>query len=157
MRIAPGVSRRQSNAVEHFRNEWPRAAPRGKAMHHQRFGQRLADAHPRIERRLRILKHHLLQAPEAAEPGRRQAGQVFAFEDHAAGGDRLQPEKRSPERALSAPGLADDRHRLAGLHRKRDPREGHALAVANINILQGSQTHGTCMSRPGRAASKARV
>ena len=77
-----------------------------------RLGNDAGDAPPRIERRLRILEHHL-QAHRAARPiSFRTIGQVIAIEQDPSAGRLFEPDKEFRNRAFAAAALAYQRDEL---------------------------------------------
>ena len=92
---------------------------RDDAMGAERLLDRAADRHPRIERRVRILKHHLQPRPNIA--GMVDPGQVLAAKKHPAAVGPQQADHHARERRLPAAELADDAKRLP-----RDDREADA-------------------------------
>ena len=89
----------------------------------QRLGDDVADRHPRIERRVRILEDDLHLAPHLAHLAPAETGDVAAVEDDrpAVGSTSLMSVR--DERRLAAAGLADEAERLArarstGRHRR---------------------------------------
>ena len=89
-----------------------------------------ADAHPRVERRVRILKDDLEVPARAAELAARQRAHVHVLDADLAGGRLDQPQQAAPGRRLAAAGLADQAERLA----RRD-RERHVVDGANTAAL----------------------
>src|SRR4029079_18192136 len=73
----------------------------------------VADRHPRIERRVRILEHDLHLAPHPAQVLAAERRQLLAVEEHGAAGRLGQLEDAIAGRRLARAGLADDAERLA--------------------------------------------
>ncbi len=103
-----------------------RAGPRARpaAMQPQRFGDLIADAMQRVERRHRLLEHHGdAVAAQRLHLGFAGAGDVAALEANRAADLRALGQKtHDGERRnrLAGAGLADDAERLALLQRERD-------------------------------------
>jgi hypothetical protein len=72
------------------------------------LGDDRADAHPRVQRRIGILKDDLHGAAHASELGGGEREDVLAVEADLARRRLDQPEQAAPKRGLSATGLADD-------------------------------------------------
>ena len=83
----------------------------------ERLLDRAADRHPRIERRVRILKHHLQPRPKSLA-GRPRTS--LAREKHPAAVGPQQADHHARERRLPAAGLADDAKRLPRVDREAD-------------------------------------
>ena len=62
----------------------------------------MADAHPRVQRRIRILKHDLHVAPRLPQPRCREPEYVFSAEEHLTGGRLDQAKDAAAGRALAA-------------------------------------------------------
>src|SRR5205814_5604252 len=79
-----------------------------------RVGDDRADALARVERRIRILEHHLQVTANRPELPPGQPGDVPALEHDRAAGQREQPGDAPGQGGLTAPGLADKAQRLPG-------------------------------------------
>jgi hypothetical protein len=89
----------------------------------------LADGHPVVQARLRVLKHHLCVAPPLLQVAARQRGDVGPVEGDRPIGGAFEPDERSPERALSTAGLSDQSERLAAAHLEVDAVDGFHRGV----------------------------
>ena len=89
-------------------------------VHDQRFGDRFADRHMRIERAVRILEHHLHAAALRPQVASAERADVDAVEAHRAlvGLDQAQHEPTG--RGLPRAGLADQGERLPTLEGEAD-------------------------------------
>ena len=79
----------------------------------QRLGERGVHSHPRVQRRVRILKNHLEIRAGFAEFPAGEFGQVFPAEDHAALGGLDELQDRAAKRGFAAAGFADEAEHLA--------------------------------------------
>jgi hypothetical protein len=79
----------------------------------KRLGDYGSHAHSRIERRERILKHHLHFAAQGAQFGAARGEKIAAFDQQLARVRLDQTQKHSRERCLSAAGLTNNRERFA--------------------------------------------
>ena len=108
-----------------------------------RLGDDAGDAPPRIERRLRILKHHL-QAHGAARPiSLRGVGQVIAIEQDPPAGWLFEADEELRDRALAAAALADQCDELVCgdaegglLHSLKSLRAAEQAAADRVVLLQ---------------------
>ena len=73
----------------------------GQCLHH-----RFADGHPRVERRVRVLEHHL-DAPPPVAGGAIPAGDVLAVQRDRSAGERRQSDDGPGQRRLAGARLAD--------------------------------------------------
>jgi hypothetical protein len=89
-------------------------------MHLQRLGDDRADAHARIQRRVRVLEDHHHLAPDGPHLAPAELRDVLAVELHGAAGQRQQPHDAAGERGLPAAGLPHDADGLAGVHVEGD-------------------------------------
>ena len=85
----------------------------GELVDHERLGDRRADRHPRVERRVRVLEDHLHVAAHRAQLALRQPRDVGAVERDRAGARLEQAQDRAAERRLAAARFADEAERLA--------------------------------------------
>src|SRR5262249_61616156 len=101
---------------------------------------RLADdprhAVSRVERRERVLEHHLHPRTELAHARLACRRDVDAVEDDAAAGGLVEADDRAPNRRLPAARLADEAERLAALDRERDLVD--RLARADVAVQSES-------------------
>ena len=90
-------------------------------MDSQELGEDGTDGHPRVERRVRILEHHLYGPPVFFSS---LAAEVVAVETNRPG-CRLQLPGQAPgDGGLAAPGLADETEHLAFGHPQAHPVHG---------------------------------
>ena len=89
-------------------------------VHDQRFGDRFADRHVRVERAVRILEHHLHAAALRAQVASAERADVDTVEAHRAlvGFDQAQHEPAG--RGLPGAGLPDEGERLPALEGEAD-------------------------------------
>ena len=83
-----------------------------------------ADPHPRIQRRIGILKHDLHVAPRLAQARPRELQDVLAAKRDVARRRFDQPQDAAPGRRLAAAGFADEAEGLAFLDRERHVVDG---------------------------------
>jgi hypothetical protein len=105
--------------------------PWAAAVDAKRLGQRVEDAHLRVQGGVGILEDHLEARARRPQRLALEVGDVAALEEDAPVRDRLRADQRPAERGLAAAALADERQRLAlrdgevdgadGLHRRRRP------------------------------------
>ena len=104
--------------------------------------QRLLDdavqGHPRVQRRVRVLEHHLDLVPGGPALAPSHGGDRRAPQPHVTTGRLLQADHQPTEGRLAAPGLADDAHRGSGRHGQAYP---------------GHREHGCARARPQAAAA----
>jgi len=91
VRIAVDVLRRQADEVEQFAHPALDLVPVPALVDAQGLGEYLADSLARVERRVRVLEHHLQLAPHRAQLAPGQRGDVLALELHRSAGERVQP------------------------------------------------------------------
>ena len=92
----------------------------GDTVHVQRLGDREPDREARVQRRERILEHHLDFAPQRAHLIGRQARDVAPGQLDAAAVDVDQPQQRASGGRLAATGFPDQRQRFAGTQIEAD-------------------------------------
>src|SRR5205085_8596025 len=103
----------QAHLAEERRDPVPAlAAALGDAVVLQGLGHDLADAEPRVERRVRILEDDLQLAPNGPHLGARQAFDRPVLEPDRAGSRLDQLQNRLAGRRLAAARLADEAERL---------------------------------------------
>src|SRR5579884_1652964 len=73
---------------------------------------RIADAEPRIQRRVRVLKDHLELPTQGPQCTRRQRAQVASLENHLAGGGLVQLEDSAAHRGFPTATLTDEAKRF---------------------------------------------
>src|SRR5947209_1689318 len=86
------------------------------------FGSSIS-AHARVERRVRVLEHHLQVAAGAAERPSPQPEHLSAAEGDPAGIRLLDPDDQLAERRLAATGLPDEPEGLPGADVEVDARD----------------------------------
>ena len=137
----------QADEIEQF-GDAPDAhrAIAGEPVHGERQRHALSDGAPRIERRERILLHHL---QPAAERLRERRVQRHAVEPDLAAVRPLDAEQHPPERRFPRAGFTDDGERLAARHRQADAVErvdataADAVAAVHVHRLdQHGGAHG---------------
>ena len=141
VRIAPRVSRRESDLLQHLRH--PRLpVPFGKAVQRERLGERLSDRHSRIERGERILENDLQRPPVLPHFVFRQRGQFDSVEPHLAERRFEKPQHEPPGGRLPAAGFADQGQRVAGreieidaVHRAHDTRRAPEEPAPHGKVL----------------------
>jgi hypothetical protein len=80
----------------------------------------VADGHPCVQHRRRVLEDHLQTAALLAQLALGHRGEVEAVEPHPSRRRRDQPEDRQRRRGLARPRLADQAERLARAQREAD-------------------------------------
>ena len=135
VRVVARPARRVGNlhGVEQLDRARLRLGPRA-AVHGERLGNLIADAHHRVERRHRLLEDERdARAPHLAHLGLAQGQQVAPLEEHRAAGDaarRLQqPQDRERGHRLAAARFADDAQRLPRRHLQAHVVHGGAPAA----------------------------
>ncbi len=125
VRIAVDVLRVQTDDVEQVLDLLP-AAPLGRHLGVDLVGlpDDVADRHPRVQRGVRVLEHHLDVAAYGSQRAAGQLRDVLApVADHAPGG-RLQVHQHLGDGRLAAAGLPHDAERLAGRQVEVHPVDG---------------------------------
>src|ERR671915_2603092 len=106
--------------------------------------QRLADdsshAVPRIERRVRVLEHHLHASSQRAQVTLTEVRDVLSVEDDLAVGRLVQPQDRAADRRLAAARLSDEAKRLAALDVECD-------VVDRLDVAHVPVEHDTALDR----------
>ncbi len=141
-------------------------------VHPDRLGDDVANAHAWIERRIRILEHHLDLAAHLANVAGRHVLEVHAVKDDIAASHRKQLDDRATGGGLAATALADQPQCLAAVHIEGHPvdrLDGAGLALEepfhdgdmHLEIPHGKQgrrsshnvrTHVKAFMRPVRPA-----
>src|SRR5678816_417610 len=98
----------ETHLMEQFINAFALGSALGKFVNFQTFADDIADAHPRVQRSIGILKNDLHLPPRIAEFTLRQGQQVFPLEVNLAAGRLNEPKNGSSQRRLAAAGLADN-------------------------------------------------
>ena len=89
------------------------------------------NTHPRVERGVGILEHHLKIAARAPQRAATQVEDALAGELHGPAVGLLGTDHELAERRLAAARLADQAERLAGIDIQRDVRDGfHGVHLA---------------------------
>jgi hypothetical protein len=136
VRIAVAQLRAQANGVEDRGNGRVERASFRDSMQAHGLADDVADRHPRIERRIRILKDHVQLAPERAHPPAREVGHVGAVHDDAPLRRFGQAHHAIRDGRLAAAGLADETEDLATAERERH-------AVARVDVPAAAPEHAT--------------
>ena len=120
MRVAVRVARVEADDVEQLADPDAAVAARADPVHDQRLADDVADRHPRVERRVRVLEDDLHLAPHLAERFRPSSVSSMPsnFTEPEVGFEKLQDAVAS--RRLARAGLADEAERLAGLDLEAD-------------------------------------
>src|SRR5262249_37406596 len=105
------------------------------AVHLQHLGECVADALPRIQRRVRVLEDELNGAPQLAERGAASAGDRAPEDVDRPGVGSFQPGQQTRERRLAAAALAHDAEHLPGLDGEADAVEGMYVAAARRAVV----------------------
>src|SRR5829696_6494936 len=106
----------------------------------ERFAEGLRDGHPRVERRVRILKHYLELLAAAAHRGFVARVNALPLHNDLAGRRLLQKQDAPPGRRLAAAALADKRKRFPLCHGETDTVD---CAHGDSRATQQDVTHGT--------------
>ena len=108
----------------------------------QRLAHDIADAHARVERRVRILKDDLQMPPRLAQLARPEREHVLILEPHFAGARLDQPQHAPARRRLARAGFADEPERLARGDGKADVVDrAHGRAAAQEAAASGKLLH----------------
>ena len=95
----------------------------GETVNPHGLAQRVGGRPPRMERAIRVLKHHLNTSGAGAPVERVNGG---AAEGDVPGGRHAEPGNRAQQRRLAAAGFADQTPRLAGGNGERHAIDGGA-------------------------------
>ena len=136
VRIAIPQLAAQADGVEHRRDGRVERAALGESMQPHGFADDVADRHPRIERRVRILKDHVKVTPERAHLPSRKMGHVGAVHDDAPRRWFGQAHDAIRDGRLAAAGLADETEDLAAAERERH-------AVDRVDVPAAAPEHAT--------------
>ena len=128
------------------------------------YPQRLADdvaaAHLRVERRVRVLEHHVQLAAQRPHLPPREVRDVHAAQADLAGGRLRQSHHAVRDRRLAAARLADEPEQLAVLQHERDVVDrvhdrsaacdpaADAILLDEVANLEGVRAHGRRSFRP---------
>jgi hypothetical protein len=110
------MRRIEADQIEELGDPFAPLGLRADAMNYERLFDDGERAHARVERRVRVLEHHLHLTPGRAHPPARESEDVLAAEPHFARGWLDQAQHAAAGRALAAARFADERERLALLH-----------------------------------------
>ena len=122
VRVAGDVLRIEPDQAEQLGDAFLLGRALGQMVRLDRLRDDRSDGHPGIERAVRVLEDDLHLATHLAQLLGLQRVQVHAVEPDRAAGRVAQPDHRAPDRALPAPGLADEAQRLAAAN-----LDGHAV------------------------------
>ena len=131
--------RRQSDLSEQRADAVEQLGPPREALDAQGLSDLVADAHPRVQRGLRILEDDLELAAPAPKLRSAQRQPVLAGEVDAARVGLQEPGDDPAGRRLSAPRLPHQTERLAGGDAKADAPEGGEVPVSLLEALGGEQ------------------
>src|SRR6266404_7533636 len=124
VRIAIVVLRAETDLLEQLVDTRALRSAARETVDLDALGDDRADAHARVQRRVRVLKDDLHVAPHRAEIASGQREDVAAVERDGARRRLGEAQDTTSERRLAAAGLADDAERLARPHRQVDARDG---------------------------------
>src|SRR5262245_58532479 len=119
MRIAARICRVEADELEQADDAGVAVAD---AMDHERLGDDVLDGKARVQRRVRVLEHHLYAAPGRANGVDVHAGELDAVESDRARGRFLQAQQESGGGALAASRLPHQPERLTGAQFEVDSR-----------------------------------
>ena len=128
MRKAVERVRPQADLECEIGDSFAEPATAGDAVVDQRLGDDVADPQPRVERRIRVLEHHLQLAAIGPHPVTRQRVDALAADPDLAGGRLDQLEDGLARGRLAAAALADEAQGLALRDVERDAVDGVDLA-----------------------------
>jgi hypothetical protein len=111
-----GPERHHVEQLEHAFAPLTRAARH--ALHVERLGDYIGDAHQRVERAVGVLENHLRVAPEQPQRVAVEQRDVAPREADLARGRLDQPQHAAPDRRLAGAGFASDPEHLARPHRE---------------------------------------
>ena len=107
----------------------------GDGVDSERLGEDAVDRLPRMQRAVRILKHHLHPFADGSKLGVRRRSNVLPIEDDAACGHVVDAQDAASQSGLAASGLADKGQRLSAAHVEGDVRHRvDALAPAGEDV-----------------------
>src|SRR5438034_2225151 len=124
MRVTIEMHRIEPDEPEQLGDALLAPGARAQPVDDERLFDDLTCAHPRVQRRVRILKHDLHVAPRLAQTPAGKVEHVLAAESHRAGRGLDQPQHASPGRRLAAARLADEPERFALLDAEADVIDG---------------------------------
>jgi hypothetical protein len=124
VRVARHHLRRQAHGLQQAADTLHLLRLAADAVHQQRLAHDLAHRHARVQRRVRVLEHHLHLAPQREQLVALGFGQIAALEQHAAFGGLFQPHQRAAQRALAAARFTHEAQRLPRHHLEADAGHG---------------------------------
>ena len=181
VRIAEAQLVAQTDLVEQLDHLRVEVAAAREPLHVERLADDLPARHARVERRVRILEHHVHVAAQRPQRAAREVRDVRAVQPDRAVGRRDEPHDAVRDRALAAAGLADEPERARRARsrttRRRPrarrpfapkPRTGKCLTrpstsstgcvASPLRALDGSRRRGgAARSRAARAPASARA
>jgi hypothetical protein len=113
VRVALEVCRVQADELEQLADAAATLVSIAEAVNDQRFLDDLTCPHPRVQRRVWVLKDDLHVAPRLPHLARGQREHLAAAESHVAGGRLDEPKHASPRRRLAASRFAHQPERFA--------------------------------------------
>jgi hypothetical protein len=109
------------------------------AMHERAKGHGILHRHPRIERRVAVLEHHLHVAPQCRDGDAMRGADRFAIEDQFACVAFDEMQQQACQGGLAAAGFSDDAQGLTLEERERNAVDGtyprRPAAAANLKML----------------------
>ena len=115
MRIAREGRFAQPDRLQDFDDaDAARRAAEARLVNFEWLADNRPDAHPRIERSERILKHHLHFPAKGAQGGAARGKKIASFDEQFAGIGFDQAQQNARQRGLAAAGFADNRERFSG-------------------------------------------
>src|SRR5262245_64475616 len=118
MRVTPCIFWRHPDQCQELRHPFASGGAARDVVNGERFGERVADSHSRVEARVRILKHDLHPSAKRPHVPSPQPYDLASLEPDAAGCRLDQPEHTSGGCRLAAPALANKPEYLAGRYGK---------------------------------------
>ena len=124
MRIPSHQRRIEADAIQHESHVFGLLLGTDDVVRDGRLADDVHDAHPRIERRVRVLEDHLHLELLLARRGGVEARQRHAPPEPLAFGQRQQADRQAAERRFAASGFADEPHHFAGRDGEIDVIDG---------------------------------
>jgi hypothetical protein len=113
--------RTQADRAHHLRDPFGAFGGAQLRIDRERLAERLFDGLTRIQRRKRVLEHHLHAPPQRGNLRVIRTGDIFTVDQQAARARRFDHRELTRERGLAATGFTDHRQGLAALQCKRHP------------------------------------
>ncbi len=136
MRIAIAAGAGQADGLQQFDDAIGAVLARHAACDIERFGDAVGDAHPRIERAVRILKHELQAAAHVGEMFCAVlAGDRFAEQFDASLGRRDQADQQPADGRFAGAGFADQPQRFARRNIEADLIDGMKLQRCAASVV----------------------